>query len=124
MMPTILLIAGIVGICCSLVSVFKLVRFSRFPTTQGCILTMRIAVVKRRGVAYRPEITYRYAVQQSAFTSDRLFSLCCGRYYASRPAAERACEGLAANATVPVSYDPANPRFSFVRNGPLFMVMF
>jgi hypothetical protein len=106
-----------------LVTLLKFVRFSRFPQTQGHITTTAISSASDdSGNVFWPDVSFTYSVQGVEFTSCRVYSI-CRRGYSSRAGAEEFQNQLLTDASSLVRYDPAEPNFAFLRNGPLSAIV-
>lgn len=117
--------AGSINFGCGFYFLVKVLRYGRFPSVRADVLTKNVGP-SRVGDGYEPVIYYTYTVRDTAYTSSRICSL-SGWSYGSQHSAEYFIKKVAPETCVMVRYDPNNPGFSFVKNGPygtIFLFMF
>jgi hypothetical protein len=106
----------------------KFRRYSEFPITEGLIVKQEIITftdyTNARHLGYIPQLSFSYIVDGRKFTNNKLHSLARSTLikFSSRRKAEQVVEGFSVNNTTRVYYDPANPDFAFIRNGPLLQI--
>ena len=106
-----------------IVALVKFVRFSRFPQTEGLITENAVSSSSDdSGNVFWPDVSFTYSVRGVEFASSRVYSI-SRRGYSSRAAVEKFCAFFATGTPVVVRYDPAEPSFAFLRNGPLSAIV-
>jgi len=126
-MPTIIIqivfpLAGAIGLIMGITFWIRLIRYSRFPVVNGKLISSVVSKVttgnRGNGFSYIPIISYSYAVGAVSFTSSRVYSLSSDYGFASQSSAQKCCDQLASKPSLKVYYNPAEPSFAFLRNGP------
>jgi hypothetical protein len=126
-MPQILcLFAGAIALSLGIIFGSRLIRYRRFPAIDGQLISAAVSAVRTQdhngvGMSYIPVVAYSYSVGAAHFTSSRVYSLDdkqnrCG--HALRASAQKFCDALASKPSLTVYYNPADPSFAFLRNGP------
>ena len=120
------LFAGAIALSLGIIFGTRLNRYRRFPAIDGQLISAAVSAVRTQdqagvGMTYIPVVSYSYSVGAAHFTSSRVYSLDdkqnrCGR--ASRASAQKFCDTLASKPALTVYYNPADPSFAFLRNGP------
>ena len=97
----------------------RFLRGRHFPDVHGTVLSRQVVCNTdgEGGVSYSMELSFTYTVAGRGYTSSRYHSL--GHWGGSRKYAERASQKFEAGRPVRVFYDPTDPGFAFVKNGPL-----
>ena len=120
--PIVCLLAGAIGLSMGITFWIRLIRYSRFPVVDGQLISSAVSKVRTGndgiGYSYIPIISYSYAVGAASFTSSQVYSLSSSYGYASQSSAQKCCDQLASKPSLPVYYNPAEPSFAFLRNGP------
>lgn len=104
-----------------LTSLYRFLRFTRFPQTDGRITSTGISLETSQH-SYSEELSYSYSVHGSDFSSSRVYSI-CSLGHSSPESAKRSIERLATAPSLIVRYDPSKPSFSFLRNGPMIAII-
>jgi hypothetical protein len=120
--PIFCLLIGAIGLNMGISFWIRLIRYGRFPVVDGQLISSAVSEVRIRafrgtGYTYFPIISYSYAVGATRFTSSQVYSI--SPYgHASRGSAQKLCDLLASKPSLIVYYNPAEPSFAFLRNGP------
>jgi len=117
--------AGAISLGLGIIFWTRLNRYRRFPAIDGQLISAAVSAVRTQdqngiGMTYIPVVSYSYAVGAAHFTSSRVYSL-SSYGHASRASAQKFCDELASKPSLTVYYNPADPSFAFLRNGPLMV---
>ena len=133
-MPTIIIqiifpLAGAIGLTMGIIFWIRLIRYGRFPVVDGKLISSAVSKVRTQdshgiGYQYLPIISYSYAVGAVSFTSSQVYSLSSSYGSASQSSAQKCCDQLTSKPSLKVYYNPAEPSFAFLRNGPRILPVF
>ena len=124
LIPYACFLAAAIALSLGIIFSTRLSRYRRFPVVDGQLISLAVSAVRvqHNGTSYVPIISYRYTVGAAHFTSSRVYSLgSCG--FAMRASAQKFCDELASKPSLAVYYNPADPSFAFLRNGPYMVSM-
>ena len=127
-MPIVCDLAGAIALSLGIIFGIRLNRYHRFPVVDGRLLSSSVSAVRTQdneghiGMTYIPIISYSYAVGAASLTSSRVYSL-SSYGHVSRASAQKFCDQLASKPSLTVYYNPAEPSFAFLRNGPCMVAI-
>ena len=101
----------------------RFIAYRNYPSIDAIVSSSNVVSAHdgESGVTYWPQIEFQYTVNGTNYTSSRFWSL--GNFggfgYSSPKRANQVLEALRCDPDFQVFYDPSEPSFAFVRNGPL-----
>lgn len=116
----------LVGVILTLVGIFNLVKASaskRWPSTNGKVIDAKVRVSTSTdnegstSTSYVPHIEYEYRVNNAPYTSTRRTIGSGQTGYGSRNRANAIVEQYPVGKSVPVYYDPQNPKYGVLQTG-------
>ena len=117
-----LFLGGTVALILGAVFLRRLLRYRGFPSVRGELLDSHVTSAYNEGRSFWPHASYRYEVGGARLTSDRIFSV--SPVGASKRWAEQLIDELRQAPELKVYYDPERPNCSFLKNGPVTLVVF